>query len=395
MLRQEQFLLPKQTMSSGAPREQGIPIRYPSTALFCVNTNDGFNRLPVSNAIIEGPDPADMTINLQRTLMAGYMTRLTLTEAQIQWNIPNVNRLNNNITLQIFDPAGVSQFYTRPTVNYFSGWRSAPQIIKDLETGINTNAAISNYFTAAGCFQPYFEVFLANDIGNAVITSSIPAPVSDVTITTSQPRVCIKLRSVPNVFGGVLPSVAGLFNIVSSGASGNLTGLPSLQDDLTTMLGLQATNAGSGKFITIYGGYASFQYTPYIDIISRTLCKNQTITDSDTSPNSVPQKLARIYLNNEAIVPFYASATYQSGTGDMIASDDNVIGSEPFTFRREFSFPKQIQWNTTQNIDYVQLQLVDAKGNTLPIENNSSTNGNVKTSLDLAEYQFTLQVSEV
>jgi hypothetical protein len=285
-------------MSSGAIREEGTPIRYPSTALFCVNTNDGFRRMPLTNEIIEGPNPSRMNINLQRTMVAGYIKRIALTEVNIQWNISNVNSLNSSLTLEIFDATGVSQFFTRVFITpVFS---SPAEIILGLSNSINTDPAITAYFTPLGVTNPFF-IYMPTATGAATITPTISSGGGVRTFTTNIPQIVIELSTAA--------SAVARFNIISSKASSTITGLSPLNDDLTTMLGIQPTLAGSGKYTVYAGGYASFQYTPYIDIISRTLCKNQTIIDSDTSANTTPQKLARIYLSNEKIEPFFASAT--------------------------------------------------------------------------------------
>lgn len=374
-------------MSSGALREEGQPIRYPSTALFCVNTNDGFRRLPGTEEVIEGPNPARININLQRTLVSGYIKRIALTEVNIQWNIGNVNNLNNNLTLQIFNQLGVSQGFVRVFPLITAEFLQPAELILALQLALNNEPAIVGYFTPLGVTDP-FEVFMPTFSGAAVIGATGPSGSGNNTFTTNNPQVVIQLTTAA--------SAVANFNIISSRASTNITGLPSLQDDLTGMLGLTPTNGGSKLYTSYRGAYASFQYTPYIDILSRTLCGNQTIADSDTSQRQTPQKLARIYLSNENIEPFFASATYNNA-GQLVGSESNVVGVSPFVFRRAFAFPKQIAWNTRINIDNVELELIDSRGNYLPIkfQNKFSGNTDEKDSIDMADFELTLQVSEI
>ena len=302
-------------MSSGAMREEGQPIRYPSASLLCCNTNDAFQRLPGSQLIVEGPNPSNCVINLGRTILAGLVRRLALTECNVQWDVPNVNELNQTLTIEVANTAGVSQFFARAVLS--AGFKTAPDIVEQLQIALNSIPQVTSFLGADA-----FQVYMPNADGFPVITGTGPA---GVTRTTNIPRVVIALSSAAAAIGS--------FRILPSTAASSVTGLPQLRDDLTTMLGIIPTDSAQKYYKEIEGTYASFQYTPFVDIVSRTLTKNQKVADSDTGSIVSPQKLARLYLANEAIVPFFASATYNS-SGSMNATDDNVIGSSPFTFRR-------------------------------------------------------------
>jgi hypothetical protein len=150
------------------------------------------------------------------------------------------------------------------------------------------------------------------------------------------------------------------------------------------------------------------QYTPFIDIESNFLTKNQSVADNDSSRRGGgPGKLARIYLANEDCVPRLISASYNA-SNVLVSSSDNAIGTRPFTFRREFRFPKQIQWNNTENIDVVDLRVLDHRGHIL-------WTGDIRTAMGIiteedgvpidptveafvgnnTTFQFTIQTTEV
>lgn len=366
--------------------ESGTPIRYPSTALLSVSTEDGFQYTKTKHELIEGPNPANITINKGRTLIPGQFTRIALTEAQIEWNIPNVNENNNTLTIELTDLSGVSFGFIR--VEILIGFYSPAELITELEKALNTNSLIVATFTLLGVSAPFFEIIMPDAFGNAIIGSGGPA---GTTQATKLPRINIKLESSA--------SAVARFRIINSKASPSITGLPTLQNDLCDMLGLiQTTGAGNNIFTEIESAYASFQYTPYVDLLSQTLTKNQKVSDSDSSDYRQPHKLARIYLANEGIQPFFASATYDL-SGALVGADDNVIGTAPCTFRREFKFPKQIQWNKDQYIDYIELQLLDSHGQLIPIETKSELtideNGSKYFLPPQADFRFTLQLSEV
>jgi hypothetical protein len=382
-------------MSSGAPLETGQTVRYPSVSLLCVSTEDGFQYKRDTHELIEGPNKANITINRGRTIVSGHLTRVAVTEAEIEWNVPNVNENNNTLIIDLQDALGVHVDYVMITVPV--GFYNCVRLIRRIEQLLNANSTIVSYFTglAPAIAGPYFEVYLADQNGDPYITS---VGSEAGTLVTNTPVVGIRLTE---------DAIAGArFNIVSSQAVSSLTGLPSYRNDLTDMLGWTPSDGGSRGYVTYVGGYASFQYTPYIDLVSRTLTKNQKVSDADSSENSLPNKLARIYFDNEHINKFEATATYDA-SGVLLEYDDNVIGTTPFTFRREFKFPKQILWNTEQNIDIIELQVLDYKGQLLPI-----TSRTVETELlddegnpyeppryrhdvpDFAEFRFTLQLSE-
>lgn len=381
-------------MSSGAPLEVGSVIRYPASSLFSVSTEDGFTYTPATHEIVEGPNPSNLVINKGRTILSGYLTRLALTETQIEWNVPNVNNNNHSLTIQIQDVSGVVQTYARVIMD--NGFYSPAKLIRELQDEINVNPDLIAFYTPLSVSAPYFEVFLADETGQPIIEATSTGA---GTKSTNTPRVGISLTTAA--------LAVSRFNLISSTADTLITGKRKESNDLLDMLGWNTSNGGSKSYVSYIGSFASFQYTPFIDLVSQTLTKNQKVSDVDSSSNSMPNKLARIYLSNENISAFYAEATYDA-SGVMISWDDNVIGTNPFVFRREFKYPKQIQWNTQQNIDLVELQILDYRGQFLPI--NFRTNdveeidpgtGNpyvppriIHDVPDFAEFRFTMQVSE-
>lgn len=372
-------------MSSGAPLEIGQPIRYPSAALLCVSTDDGFQYTKNTGELILGPNPANLTINKGRTLLPGKFTRLALTEAQIEWDIPNVNSNNNTITIDVQDASGVHSSYVR--VELPIGFYSPAFLVSVLENALNTSTSMISAMTTLGATAPFFEVGLETGGPNAITSTGTP----NTTLVSKLPAVYIRLLSPVTSFAR--------FNIMSCKADPSITGFSKLNDDLTNMLGITPTTFGTKSYVQIYGGYASFQYTPYVDLTSLTLTKNQKVTDTDSSDHPIGHKLARIYFTNETTQVFFADATYDA-SGNLVGADDNVIGTSPFTVRREFKFPKQIQWNTDQYVDFIELQLLDSTGQYLPIQFNGTEVVNSPGEVVLfgpsgAEYRFTLQVSEL
>jgi hypothetical protein len=386
-------------MSSGAPREDGTAIRYPSTSLLCISTNDVYPK-DRDGFILEGPNPADAQLGQQRTLMAGYVKRIALTECNIEWNVPNVNKLNNTLTFRTVDQNAENPVDIRIVIPG-PQFLTAPQLMFLLENELNSNATIISRFG-----PNTIRVSLGTQTDNFISTDSnfLPNPVFGVTEEFSIP-LSFRIEILDDLNPSV-PTTRGFMAFLPFSIQTTLpspTGQP-LVDDLTRMMGFTATLIkGQPVFWTTYvGSYASMQYTPYVDVCSNTFTKNQTIQDASSTPTSVGAKLARIYLSNQTIVPRVISATYDL-SGVLIDSEDSSLGCHGATFRREFTFPKQIEWNTRQGIATFDLRLVDSKGNTLPIEYHTveietvpgDRTKNITLESEQAAFDFTLQISEV
>lgn len=360
-------------MSSGAPQERGVSIRMPSQALLCVNSADGeqFNQFGLR---IDNNSPANIYINRQRPLMFGYMTRIELTEINFQWNIPNVNEYNNTLTFVLYDNAGVIGDYFR--IEIPKGFYTAPELAIAVRTALNAAPEV----VAAGLT---FNVLVGGadpNAGTANTTVSITNPTFQISRTAG----------------------TGYFRILPYNLSSAVSGLPALQDDLANMMGLTPyfSPSLSAYYSAISGSYSSMLYTPYVDIVSNLLTKNQNVRDGDTTMVGNSGKLARVYFANNEFTPRVVTITY-NGTGAYDSSTDNSLGCAPCTLRREFNSPKVISWNTTENVDVIDLQLVDYRQQLLPIEFIAPVqvgtapgpiaqfNGNT------ADFQFTLMASEI
>jgi hypothetical protein len=352
-------------MSSGAPVETGTPIRYPAVALMCVDSEDG-KIFDTDKYRIDSNRPSQIYINKQRPIMFGYMTRLALTEMNIQWDTYNVNSKNNTITLKLYgatyDPSG--NLIATPVLGYERytlqpGFYDQDYLATSLQTEINSGPLV-----------------IANSLSFSVVygnTSKAFLISQDANVAPGQPR--------------------GFFTIVPGDAPSSLTGLPSKEYDLLYMMGYEAiATLKTGYFTEIFGSYAPMIYTPYIDVVSNLLTKNQNVADGSTSKIYTGSKLARIYFSNETITN--TDNIYKDASGNL-KFVNNTIGIQPFKFRREFITPKQIQWNSTENVDIVDIQVLDYKGNPVTIE--ESWQGTIGDNIELANntaFQFTLQITE-
>ena len=397
-------------MSSGAPVEEGTPIRYPSQALLCVDSANtqvyqkpiyvgGVLQNPATAGLrIDDKTPADIQLNKQTPLMFGYMTRVSLTEVNLDWSTPNVNEYNRYLTIAIWytpdrpvsEPAIIG--YAR--ISLPQAFYTLPEISKALQEELNTTIVDGAPFGIADIVSLEWRVRWN---------------VNDTIIEGTDNNYNIAITMIPDV---TPPDGERWFQIVPSNlprtgittASPNaLVSIPPIDYDLTRMLGLiptRDTTLGPDEYyLSIQSSGTTMQYTPFVDINSNILTKNQNVQDNDSSLRSGRNKLCRLYLAQEGCVARVVTATYETPgdqDSDLLSSFDNAVGTRPFRVNKEFRTPKVIQWNTTENVDIIDLLVVDYLGNPIYITPNSvGAEAGDRRFGNTADFQFTVQVSEV
>lgn len=355
---------------SGDAIDKGVTTRNPAVALLCVNSADQEQFNPATGLRFNSSTPARIYINNQQPALFGYMTRLALTEVSMEWDTPNVNDYNNTLTVGYYSNVGVLQGVVR--IQLINGFYSAPLLGKSVADALNANATLTAFFgvntftvtfggLVCGTFLPF--------AGETKVANS-----ASYTISTS--------------------SALGRFAVLPYSKS--YPGLPALRDDLTNMMGITPSETALSSYITLQGGYASLQYTPFVDIVSNLLTKNQNVRDGTSSKaNKTSSILARIYLANENFTSREVTITYAPTTGAFVFSTDSAIGTKAGTLRREFVFPKQIMWNNTENVDVIDIEVLDAKSNPLFYQPTATALGANTVQLNnTADLFFTLQATE-
>jgi hypothetical protein len=355
---------------SGEPIDKGVTTRQPAVALLCVNSADQEQFDPATGLRFNSSTPARIYINNQQPALFGYMTRLALTEVSMEWATPNVNDYNNTLTVGYYNNAGVQQGVVRISIP--NGFYTAPLLGKVVADTLNSNATLTAFFGANTFTVAFGGLVCGTFVGFAGQTKI--ANDSSYTIFTT--------------------SALGRFALLPY--SKPVAGFPGLRDDLTNMMGLTPTQTANPSYTDLQGGYASLQYTPFVDIVSNLLTKNQNIRDGTSSKaNKTSSILARVYLANENFTKREVSITYASTTGAFTGSTDNAIGTFPGTLRREFVYPKQIMWNNTENVDVIDIEVLDAKGNPLFYNPTGVALGaNTVQIENTADLFFTLQATE-
>jgi hypothetical protein len=317
--------------------DEGNTIRQPSVALLCVDSYDTYqspNNLG-SFSLRSDLTPYNSLIYKKQALMAGKISRISLTEINFNWSIPTITEYNNTFSLlqAIIAPVVFDQTitFTIPI-----GWYNFTTLATAIAAGLNAN-----------------------------------------------------LGGLTGTFAVTVDPITYFFTITYTFGAGEAGNTPLIEDtELSTMLGFEGKrlwSAPASITSSITGNFPRLTYTPYFDIVSQRLTKNQSVYDNSSSDKSpVRSILTRIYLNNSGI--------------DQRPDEDFVVGARPFTFKEQYNLPKQISWEPTENIDSVDLLVVDSKGRTLynqpaisdddviDVINNFTGNS--------ATFQFTLQCSE-
>jgi len=163
--------------------------------------------------------------------------------------------------------------------------------------------------------------------------------------------------------------------------------VPQPTDDLTTLMGFRNMPQ---KYDTLAASsYATMLYTPYFDIVSTSLTKNQNVGDNSSSIIIGQNTLARIYLTPDGFRGRQDNTIPSPVYGKV---DCDIFGVRPFTIHKEFSNPKQMFWNGTEFLSSLDIALIDNKGRILYSTSQFPEVGS--WSGDSAEWQMTLQFTE-
>ena len=343
-----------QNMTTGQIRElvenPGQPIRQPAVSVLTIDTADR-RIFDVNGFRVDTTSPNEIYINKQQTLMNGYITRIALTELNLEWNCPNViasGPCKNNTLLfeQGSGPTGpVTASYT---LSVPEGFYTPNELAARIQDTLNTDAV----FGATNWFCRYnFNQNASFDLG----------------------------RPTAGIYWRIRPQ-----NQNSA-------------DDLCNLMGF--TTMPSGFYYILIGSYASMTYTPYFDIVSNQLTKKQNVNDNSTSFITGHNLLARIYINNAGF-----TERLDLTPADVTQPPENaatpIIGCRPFALHLEFQNPKQIYWDTKEFINAIDLRLIDYKGRTLYAQNQGSAVINtvggivIASAGDSSEFQLTLQITE-
>lgn len=267
----------------------------------------------------------DFTIFSSGALIYGYMTKLIVSEIQIQYNVPTVLFGRNDTFWIIQASGGPSITYAEITIPY--GYYTPEELAAVLEA-----------------------LILASDF-------QLIAPEFTVTYNATKN---IFVFSSNNGIQFYFPSLAEIKTVTANPNYSNAD----FQNNLKCyrMLGMTVLNSnentegGFANVVQISTAVPNLLYTPYIDITSQVLTKYQNIKDTDTSASKLNSIIARIFL---------------TGFGTSQILPNNAIGSAPFTVVQDLNNPKVIRWNRDEAIYNIDFQLRDQYGDLIWIDNSA------------------------
>lgn len=324
----------------------GTPIRPPAVAMLTVDTRDAV-RQDTDGFIVGAYNPNRIYINKQQPIGRGYLTRIALTELNLNWNTPNVIGTlpwkNNTLTLELGSGLGAGVPVASKTITIAENFYSPKILAKAVQDALNAGG---------GTFGSTLWVVLYSE-------KTAAFQIQDTT-------------------------AAAPFRIVPKNQNNN--------DDLCNLMGF--TGALKTFHYVVNGGFATMCYTPYIDIESEQLTKKQNVNDNSTNNVTGQNLLARVYLNREG----FATRTDNSTVTVPQVIDTEIIGCLPFTLHQQFQTPKQIYWDTKEFINTLDITLRDYKGRVIyapaDIGPGYVPDPTVGNFANTTFYQLTLQITE-
>jgi len=326
-------------MVTRSTQESGTPIRYPASAFFNINSIDRYATaltptaqfakilLPVAR---QTAIPAsNFNMSLQRNLLSGYFHRLTVSEVNLQWNIPTINSQNYIFSMTANDSSGnISSSNVVLTFDYYTYTELAAHLETEIRSAFSSKTPNLNALTVQWTTQYSGDgyTFIFNTENDTVIEFN-----------------------------------TGLVN--SSGAiNGNIGQATRAMYKFYNMLGItDALISFPYNILATIPSYPTLIYTSYIDIISNKLSQFMRVKDSETSWSPDTSVITRVYLSNTNGI----SAPLLSQTGTT-TFDTFAIGSRPFVLNYSPNTVKNIKWDPGQSIIDFDIRVVDEFGDLVP-----------------------------
>jgi hypothetical protein len=325
-------------------RIPAVTQRPASTALLTIDSEDRFTDYTAIAGTQITSSPYDFSISKPESLMAGFMTRIGISEVAFPWTIPNINvktcSINYQYTIGAAPPV---------TANLILGTGAAFYTPSQLATAITT--ALSGI---AG-------------LGFSMVYGS-PAPIP-VAQQTNLPRFSYSVTAGNGI----------LFEPEPYNSAGYP--FPPTTKQLFHVLGFDYAN--TFPQVSANGNFTLAQCFRYIDIVCNQLTNSQAQKDQ-TSQVVARDMLCRLYIGGA------------SGVTSTVSASDPAFcppGCAPTFLYRDFSTPKQIQWIPNQNIPgFLQFQVYDDTGQLLDTSINAP--GTPPNSFDATDWSMTMLVSE-
>jgi hypothetical protein len=272
-------------------------------------------------------------LQTKRNLMYGYMSRVALTQFNLNYNVPTV----------------VTGYNDRFC---FTSSFGSPQFTVTIPQGFYTPVTLARTM----------QTLMIAASGNAYLSLIITPPTQQnqtiVSNTIVQPGFTIRTNTATTLlftFSGT-----GFENTVNESKFYRLIGMNRLGFGLTPEVVTNPVTTPAGTIpnapqTTIVLGVPNFLPTDYVDIVSQALTNYKDTKDGNTSIQA-SSPIGRIWLSE---------AMTNGQTNGNGFPDNNLLGAAPVTFCKNWYNPNWSQWSPNQSINTIDITLLDMWGDPL------------------------------
>jgi len=253
-------------------------------------------------------------IQSRRNLIYGYMSRVALTQFNLNYNVPTVvTGYNDKFSLVISGGTG-TVFYTIP----------------------------QGYYTATTLAYTLQQLLRNATTGNPIPSAIVNPPTTNTTVVSTA------------VFPGFLVASgnAAITLTFNPGVTGQSVADANNYGRVWRLLGVN----NQTPFVSARLGVPNLKPTDYVDIVSQALTNYKDTKDGNSSIQSPGSVIGRIWLNESSINNQTASQGYP---------DPNILGTAPIAFTKTWIYPNWSQWSPNETINRVDVTLLDMWGNPL------------------------------
>lgn len=333
------------------------PIQNALEAQFFIQNQDTLEFYPLSN---------DFKLESSNALMNGYISKIVVSQIQLQYNLPTVSYDRNDIFYMLIpfaDGSNPTIYEIRIPYGFYTPSELAVVIQLTLD-GILLNAANTLRI----------DVTYSLDSAQQATTSVGPGYTFKVRAPIQQP---IFFLTPVELFAAGYDD-RQVVNCLKT----------------YKMLGITVVNTFAyaplvGDYIQFAGQTPDFLYTPYIDIYSDALTSYQNLKDTDTAVSKRKGLVARIYLSG-AGAPKVTDQLRADLNGNLLNISTSA-GSNPFVMTVDMNSPKVINWSKDSAINSLDFQLRDCYGDLLFVgPETPGEYGNGGVQVFNTEFQMTL-----
>jgi hypothetical protein len=335
-----------------APEKPAQTYRYPKTAELHLDSLDRYNENDLPgivgvNTVTTNPNflklfgpiigsasdnaTNNCLIQTKRNLIYGYMSRVALTQFNLNYRVPTV-------VAGVNDQFAVTTGGANPiTAAIPQGYYNITTLAAAFQTALRTITGLSTATVTAPTSQSTTSPFASPITTGFSITSPIPmAFVYGFTNANENAQVRVaranRLLGINRAGAGYTPDV-------------NATAVPS------------PFNTSIALYTSVTLGIPNFLQTDYVDIVSQALTNYKDTKDANSSISSPGSVIGRIWLTE---YPLSGQATNNSGW-----PQNGMWGMSPMSFVKTWQNPNWSQWSPNQAINTVDITLLDMWGRPL------------------------------